>query len=240
MSEKIIHKKNINSTNTFLKENYQAYDNYTTIYADHQLLGKGRISHTWYDEPRKNLLMSVLVKDQDLNKYLDQITLVVAGVIYQVLSEYLLDIKIKWPNDIYVNDKKICGILTEAVSIDDSVEAIIIGIGLNVNGFVYPLEIVHNVTSLYLLTNKKFSRKKILKRIIKILQSDIECLKQGDQKYLEIIKNNFYLQNKMINFEKNGIINDGIVLGIDLEGKLIVKTQNDIIHLYSGEVTLKK
>ncbi len=237
---RIIHKKEINSTNTYLKENYKTFADYTVLYADHQTAGKGRITHNWYDEKKQNLLMSIIIKDLQLDSYLDRITLVVAVAVYNVLTKYITDISIKWPNDIYVSSKKICGILTEGIMMNNHLEAIIIGIGLNVNGVVYPEEIKNSTSSLKLLTGRTFNRKRLLKKIVKGIRNEISLLQQNSNAYLEVIKNNFYLQNKMINFEKNGIINNGMVLGIDDSGQLIVKTDSETLHLYSGEVTLKK
>ncbi len=240
MKKKIIFKKEIDSTNIFLKSNYQEFDHFTVCYADHQTKGKGRISHKWYDEAGKNLLMSILLKDISLNNYLNDLTLVVAVALYKVLSKYIADISIKWPNDIYVNGSKICGILTEGVTLNNQIEAIIVGIGLNVNGINYPDDIKDNTTSLKILTGKTFNRKYILKEIVKVLNSELEILKQDDKTYLQVIRDNFYLLNKTINYEKNNVIYSGDVLGIDDDGKLIVLVDGKNEYLFTGEVTLKK
>lgn len=236
---KIIFKKEINSTNTYLKENFNVLDNGTIIYADHQTEGRGRTTHNWFDESGKNLLMSILYKDKELNQYLDKITLVVAVAVYNVLSKYINDISIKWPNDIYVSGKKICGILCEGITYKEDV-AVVVGIGLNVNGTIYPSDIKDNTTSLKLITNKTYSRKRILKKIYEELTKEIKKLKQNDFSFLNIIQNNFYLLNKTINYIKQDITYTGKVLGIDSDGKLIVLVDNQEVILNSGEVTIKK
>ena len=121
----IIFKKEINSTNTYLKENYNTLNNETIIYTNHQTEGRGRTTHNWYDEDGKNLLMSILYKDHSLNEFLDKITLVVAVGVYKVLIKYLNDVTIKWPNDIYVSGKKICGILCEGITSNNDVALVI-------------------------------------------------------------------------------------------------------------------
>ena len=238
--KKILFKKEIDSTNTHLKTNYQKFNHFTVLYTNHQTKGKGRISHNWYDEKGKNLLMSILLKDLSLNNYLNDLTLVVAVAVYKVLEKYISNITIKWPNDIYVNGLKICGILTEGVTINNQIEAIIVGIGLNVNGTVYPDDIKNNTTSLKILTNKTFNRKRLLKKIVKTFKKELDLLKQNDRSYLQVIRDNFYLLNKTINYEKNNNIYTGKVLGIDDDGKLIVDVNNKTEYLFTGEVTLKK
>lgn len=237
---KILFKKTIDSTNTFLKKHYNEYNHFTVLYTNHQTKGKGRITHNWYDEAGKNLLMSILLKDYELNNYLNDLTLVVAVAVYKVLSKYISNISIKWPNDIYVNGLKICGILTEGVTINNQIEAIIVGIGLNVNGTIYPDDIKNNTTSLKILTNKTFNRKRLLKKIVKTFKKELDLLKQNDRSYLQVIRDNFYLLNKIINYEKNNNIYTGKVLGIDDDGKLIVDVNNKTEYLFTGEVTLKK
>lgn len=238
--KKVLFKKEINSTNTFLKENYDCFNHFTICYANHQTKGKGRTTHNWFDEKGKNLLMSILLKDLMLNDYLNDLTLVVAVAVYKVLNKYISNIAIKWPNDIYVNGLKICGILTEGVTINNQIEAIIIGIGLNVNGTNYPEDIKNNTTSLKLLTKKTFNRKRLLKKIVKCLKEELNLLKTNNKNYLQIIRDNFYLLNKTINYEKNNTIYSGVVLGIDDDGKLIVEVDGNKEYLFTGEVTLKK
>lgn len=238
--KKILFKKEISSTNTYLKTNYQNFNHFTVLYANHQTNGRGRISHNWYDEAGKNLLMSILLKDLSLNNYLNDLTLVVAVAVFKVLEKYISNITIKWPNDIYVNGLKVCGILTEGVTINNQIEAIIVGIGLNVNGTIYPENIKNNTTSLKLLTNKTYNRKCLLKRIVNNLEKELDLLKQNDKSYLQVIRDHFYLLNKTIKYEKNNTIYTGQVLGIDDDGKLIVDVNDEIEYLFTGEVTLKK
>ena len=237
--KQIIFKKEINSTNTYLKENYNNLKNETIIYTNHQTNGRGRTTHNWYDEDGKNLLMSILYKDTTLNEFLYKITLVVAVGIYNVLIKYLDNVSIKWPNDIYVAGKKICGILCEGITSNNDI-VLVVGIGLNVNGTIYPDDIKENTTSLKLITNKTYSKKKLLKKIYKELTKEINKLKQKDYSFLNIIQENFYLKDKTINYIKQDVTYTGKVLGIDEEGKLIVLVDNQKVILNSGEVVIKK
>ena len=79
-----------------------------------------------------------------------------------------------------------------------------------------------------------------MKKIVKTFKKELDLLKQNDRSYLQVIRDNFYLLNKTINYEKNNNIYTGKVLGIDDDGKLIVDVNNKTEYLFTGEVTLKK
>ena len=123
----------IDSTNTYLKQNYENLDNFTFVRADLQTSGRGRSSRKWLSKKGDNLLFSLLIKDKELiNKY-KALSINSAYLVLKILEEYgLKNLSLKWPNDIYVNGNKICGILLESVS-KQEIECLIIGIGLNVN-----------------------------------------------------------------------------------------------------------
>ena len=130
---KLIHFDVINSTNTFLKDNYHNYQHLTFVSADSQTKGKGREAKKWLSEKGKNLLFSVLIKNEKLIEKYKTLSIVCGYSVLEVLMDYgLSNISIKWPNDVYVDDKKICGILLEAVS-KQEIEFLIVGIGINVN-----------------------------------------------------------------------------------------------------------
>ena len=127
-----IHFKEIDSTNTWLKENYRTLEDMTSVSARLQTAGRGRRGRSW-ESQEGNLYLSLLLKDEKCLRHVDAISTVSAYLILKVLEGYgIKDLGIKWPNDIYVKDEKICGILLESVS-TDRLECLIIGIGLNVN-----------------------------------------------------------------------------------------------------------
>lgn len=228
----------VDSTNTYLKANYQVLSNKTVVYTNHQTAGRGRTSHNWYDEPGKNLLFSILYKEANLKNYLKIITLKVAESIYKVISKEVSKVTIKWPNDIYVNGLKLCGILTESVIENDNLKALIIGIGINVNETLYPVDIKDQITSLKLLTKKTYSRKKLLNKLVKEITKDINEMLLTNTYNLDIIKNNSFLQDKVIIFKKGDENSQGLVKGINDNGDLLVETNGKIITLYNGEVNI--
>ena len=140
------------STNSELRMRLGELDNLSVIAAVEQTAGRGQGSHTWYSSPRTNLTFSILYRfpedGQGLLKVADM--LLVTQITTLGIRDYLLckgiTARIKWPNDIWVGDRKICGILIENILDGDRIEASIVGIGLDVNEETWPEELPNPVS----------------------------------------------------------------------------------------------
>ena len=140
------------STNSELRMRLGELDNLSVIAAVEQTAGRGQGSHTWYSSPRTNLTFSILYRfpedGQGLLKVADM--LLVTQITTLGIRDYLLTkgitAGIKWPNDIWVGDRKICGILIENILDGDRIEASIVGIGLDVNEETWPEELPNPVS----------------------------------------------------------------------------------------------
>ena len=127
---KIIHFEEISSTNKYIKENYDSLENFTFVVADYQSDGKGRENRSWISPSNENLLFSFLIKDKKLFQDYKALSIGTATLVGRFLEFIGIEnVMIKWPNDVYVNDKKICGILLEG----NIEKYIALGVGLNVN-----------------------------------------------------------------------------------------------------------
>lgn len=124
--------ESLGSTNDFLKENHSYFPHMTFIRADHQEKGRGQHDRLWSSKPNENITCSVLLKDIDILK-MPQIKAWIVDGLLAFLNEQGVNARFKEPNDLYVNDKKIAGILIETQSLEETFDYIIIGIGLNVN-----------------------------------------------------------------------------------------------------------
>ncbi len=126
--------KEVDSTNSEALRQFEASDDFTVFAAEFQTSGRGQKGTSWESEPGKNLTFSILLKT-DTIKAEDQF--IIAQIVTVGIKRYLrnigIDAKIKWPNDIYVGDKKICGILIEHFLAGDTLSGSIVGIGLNMN-----------------------------------------------------------------------------------------------------------
>ena len=149
---RIIWLDSVKSTNSELRMRLGELDNLSVIAAVEQTAGRGQGSHTWYSSPRTNLTFSILYRfpedGQGLLKVADM--LLVTQITTLGIRDYLLSkgitAGIKWPNDIWVGDRKICGILIENILDGDRIEASIVGIGLDVNEETWPEELPNPVS----------------------------------------------------------------------------------------------
>lgn len=230
---KTIHFETIDSTNTYLKENYEKLDNFTFVSADFQSAGRGRNNRNWKSEKGENLLFSLLIKDKALIDKFSSLSVISAFSIIKVLN--LEHLSIKWPNDIYYKDSKLCGILLEAVTRNE-IECLIIGIGLNVNQREFVGEYKRTPTSLYQITNQTQDMKIIKDKIFNQLYNDFMKVKEGYDFYNDI-KEYDYLKDREVYAEINNEVKQIKVLGIDSDYSLKVLQDNKTYNLSSGEVT---
>lgn len=234
--DKYIHFDEIDSTSTYLKHNYKDYDTFTFVSANYQSDGHGRNNRNWYGQKGKDLLFSFLIKDKEIIENYAKLSLICAKTIMELLLEFgIKEISYKWPNDVYVNGKKICGILLEGVSYSNNIEAIIIGIGINVNSFDFPSGIEDIATSIKMETMKEYNLEEIKLKAYKILKTNILNFK--DSEYITYLRENNYLINKDVYaFYKNKkeLVK---VLDINNDNSLKVEMNGDILNIYSGEIT---
>ncbi len=132
MSYTILEYKTLDSTNTFLKNHYEALSHLTIVRTRHQTAGRGQFDRTWSSKPNDNILCSILLKDIALDKVEFHKQWVEQGLI-RYLQNQGLSVTFKAPNDLYIGTKKICGILTESKSDAQRFNYVVIGFGLNVN-----------------------------------------------------------------------------------------------------------
>jgi len=230
---KQIHFNIINSTNQYLKENYKKLEHLTIVTADHQTNGRGRFNRKWED--KDDLLFSILIK-VNLNTPIDY-SLVIAKTVLTVLNNYLGNLSIKWPNDIMVGDRKICGILLEGVT-TSKIECVIIGVGININTKEFSDGLLIKATSIYNEIAKEINKLDLLNEIKEEFLNDYYDYIKGNKDYLNIINNNFYLRNKKVTFTYNNKLLNGKVIGLNENGKLIINKDGELIEISSGEVTL--
>lgn len=227
-----IHLSSVDSTNAYLKRNYKNLDNLTFVSSDKQTNGKGRNDRVWKSENGKNLLFSLLIlSDELINKY-KAISLITAVSISQVLEELgINDVSIKWPNDVYVKDRKICGILLEAIT-TNKMECLIVGVGLNVNQINFNEEYLINPTSIADILNKEIDLEELKD---KVYQKILFNLNNDD--FYDYIHEHDYLKGKqayaLIDNEKELVD----IVGINSNYSLKIKRNNSEIYIESGEIS---
>ena len=221
----------VDSTNNYIKQNLDKLDNYTLVIAKHQTRGKGRITRSWYDD-RNSLTSSMLIKDVKGDP--KHLSLIASYAVFKALKELDLDVKIKWPNDIFLNDKKLCGILIETV-ITDKIDAVI-GFGINTNTKAFPESII--ATSIYLEKGIEIDNLKLSKRVCELIVEGYEKIDFKD--IIKLNKDNAYLMGKKVRLNYYGDGIEGVVKDLDENGNIIIDTGIATIGVFSGELTLLK
>ena len=235
---KSYHFTSIDSTSTYLKKNYKDYDNLTFVSADFQTHGHGRYNRNWVSRNKENLLFSILIKDQKLIEKYNCLSLASAVCIHDVLENLgLSNVSIKWPNDVLVDDKKICGILLEGISSGGSIDAIVVGIGINVNSTNFNDVLLNAPTSIYLQTKKKTSLDDFKNIVYEKMIETFNDINSGNTEYLDTVRNNNYLKRKFVYANINDKKTLVEVIDINEDNTLKVKLNDEYLDLFSGEIT---
>ena len=192
MEWKIVHIDETDSTNRWLcqwvGDAHESRDGQAVcVVADYQTAGRGCGTNTWEAERGKNLLYSMLIHPADVpvnRQFL--ISMAVANSIAKVVSEYVGNVSIKWPNDIYVGDKKICGILIEHTLKGSVVKDSIIGVGLNVNQLRFVSD-APNPVSLANLTGRTFDTGMLLQQLLAAFDEEMADVEGVRSRYLPLL-----------------------------------------------------
>ena len=230
---KTIHFDIIDSTNTYLKENYKDLDNFTFVDTSFQTNGRGRNNRTWKSEKGENLLFSLLIKDEILISEFKSLSIVSALSVIKAIN--IDNLSIKWPNDVYYKDKKLAGILLEGIS-TNKIECLIIGIGININQEEFVGDYKKEPTSLYRILNKKVDIEKLKIKIYENIEHNFNLIKENYDFYDEIFKLD-YLKNKDVFANINNSTKAIKVLGINKDYSLKVKTKDEMLNLETGEIS---
>lgn len=221
----------IPSTNSFLKEMSanQLLEDFTVVVAENQTEGKGQRGNEWKVESAKSLTFSLLIKNFSVIKFNPFILNILTPVsVFQVLSSYnFRNLKIKWPNDILAENKKIGGILIENIFKSQDKIDVIIGIGLNVNQTKF--ENLPNASSLKLLLNKDFNKVELLHQIVLQIENNYQkLLSFGEEYFWSFYNENLYRKNVPSVFEKIDKSRfQGIIQKVSSDGKLVVQLEDD-------------
>lgn len=234
MTIKRIDLDEIDSTNNYAKIHNSELENMTFIFANKQTNGHGRMNREWDSGDGNNMLLSLFVKENELINRFESMSIFFAVTIYKLLDSFgLKNINIKWPNDVFVDDEKIAGILLEG-SIP---KYLIIGIGLNVNEKQLKFD---TSTSMVNSLKHEIPLNELKEKYIEIVKNELTDFKKDNSDYLQIANSHNYLLDKEIVFEYQNNFLSGIAKQIDPDNKLVIQTKEKIIRVNYGEITLKK
>lgn len=244
VAKEVLYFDTIDSTNTKAQELAEkGYPSGTLVVADKQESGKGRRGRSWVSPSGTGIFMTLMIKPDINPNNASMLTLVaalaVAKAITSVTGEEAL---IKWPNDIVVNGKKVCGILTEMNAQFDYINHIVVGIGINVHNESFPEEISQMASSLMIEAGgKRFHRAQIIAETMSYFEQYYDTfLKTQDlsalvREYDELLVN----RNKSVRVLDPKEPFDGKAMGITSKGELIVDTWESRKLVSSGEVSVR-
>ena len=232
---KLYNFKTLSSTNDKAKYFADKGQNKLVVIAERQKNGRGRFGRKWSSESG-GLYMTILLKEENLEniKYLTFIAAVSVAKAIKKISK--LNSKVKWPNDVMVNDKKICGILTETVSRNEKYA--LIGIGVNINQKKFSKNIANKATSLKIETNKNYNIKNISRKIMKEFNSLYNYYnKKNYNKIINIWKKYSHTLGKSIKVKTLSGSYIGKAVDIDENCNLILRLNNGRIKkIVEGDI----
>lgn len=223
----------VDSTNNICKEIGKGEFNNSLLIARSQTGGRGRLGRNFISKKDKGIYMSLLLKPTLSLKDVSKVTCVVGTSILKVLSEYINErLYIKWVNDIYLNDKKICGILTESKIENNNLKYIIIGIGLNLEHQVFPEDV--NASSIFDETGISINIFELIGKITNQILMDIKDL--NNISHVNYFKEHMYLLNDNVEILLQNRKYVGKVKGINDSFELIMSIKGNNKIISSGEI----
>lgn len=239
VGQKIIHLASVDSTNNYTAKLVKdgKIDSGAVILSDIQTEGRGQRSNSWQSRPFENLTFSFLLKPNLLNN-ISSITInhCVSLALFEFIKEQGCIPQLKWPNDIYVNNLKIAGILIENNFNSGQVINSIIGIGVNINQQSFDSL---KATSLSLLTGKSYDVQGVLFDIIYHLNRQFNlCISTSSIAIKEAYDLNLWKSGEIIQFTLNDKLTKGIVKGTNEEGSLLIELDQVIVPFRNGEIII--
>jgi BirA family biotin operon repressor/biotin-[acetyl-CoA-carboxylase] ligase len=200
----------------------------TCVFAEHQKKGRGRLGRTWEAPKGKNVLLSVLLRPQSPPSEVPRLTLAASVAVARAVErETGLRPGIKWPNDVLLGDKKVCGILTEMSAEVDRVKYVVIGIGVNANSVAKDLP--EGATSLREAAGREIHRPSFARTLLQELEAEYSRVKDG--RFDETAKEweeYTVTSGRRVSATVSGRKIQGQAAGIDLDGALWIRRDNGL------------
>lgn len=211
--------------------------------AEQQKAGRGRLGRSWVSPKETGIWMSILLKPDFSPEIASQVTILGALAAADAIRKVTkLDCQIKWPNDLVLNKKKVCGILTEMGVCDGRIQYLVPGIGINVNTEYFPDEIQDKATSLRLEGGKVYAREDIIAEFLNSfeLYYDDFCETCSLKNVVNYYNSILISRGKKVKIVEKIKTDIGVALGIDELGRLKVRTeQGEERTIVSGEVSVR-
>lgn len=232
----VIFFREVDSTNRQLSTRANEAADGTALVADHQTAGRGRMGRAWFSPAGANVYLSILLRPQVSLAQISTLPLVAGCAVARTVNKLAADVpvKLKWPNDLHVNGKKLGGILCEMAAETDNVQHVVVGIGLNVNlrRSHLPAAIARTATSLAIETRKTYARAEVVAELLNQFEAAYNVWAvEGLEPFLPEIAAIDSLKGRFIRVEQTGRrVVEGMAEGVAVDGTLSLR-QADGTHI---------
>jgi BirA family transcriptional regulator, biotin operon repressor / biotin---[acetyl-CoA-carboxylase] ligase len=209
--------------------------------AEQQTAGRGRAAHAWYSAQSAGIYCSVILRPPLPPSEALILSLAAGLAVHAAIQSRAprLPLDLKWPNDVLIHDKKVCGILTELNAEATRVRHLVVGIGINVNHTSFPEELRPTATSLRLATGYEWSRVELCASLLKSLDREYRTLLDRSDARESVLRRfqerSSYARGRPVSIAENGEF-EGVTYGLDSRGFLQVHTEQGIRTVFSGTV----
>jgi BirA family biotin operon repressor/biotin-[acetyl-CoA-carboxylase] ligase len=213
----------------------------TVLLAEEQTAGRGRGAHTWHSVRSAGIYCSVILRPKVPPSHALVLSLAAGLAVHSAVEEIgaFANLDLRWPNDLLLDGRKFCGILTEMSAEATRVRHLVVGIGLNVNHRSFPPELQEQATSLRLVSGTEWSRVELTSALLKSLDREYRGLLQGTAGREAIVRRfserSSYVRGKPVRIDDNGGF-EGVTEGLDSQGFLQVRTAQGLRTVLSGTV----
>ena len=242
IGREIIYKKTIDSTNSMaFKLALSGKSEGTCVIAEAQQAGRGRLNRTWFSPEGKNLYLSIILRPNIEPSKIYPITFISCLAVYDTIEVVSGIVPgLKWPNDVLINSKKVCGTLVEISAESDMVKFVIAGIGLNVNMEEKDLaeDIKHRATSLYMETKRSYNRAYICGVMLNAFEKYYEVFKKaGGGEICRLWEERAKINGRYIEVNQMGETIRGVSEGIAATGALLLNVDGTTKRIIVGDTT---
>lgn len=242
--DKVHYFEELDSTSTYAKKiATDDSESGTLVISEVQVDGRGRLGRNWQSPKGSGIWMSIILKpDLEPTKASKITQISAAALVLSINKMYNLDAKIKWPNDIVIDGKKVCGVLTEMNAELNHINYIVVGIGVNVNTKEFSSELSEKATSLFMITSKESDRIPLIGEILRTFERlyNSYLAAYDFAEILNINKKHSATLNKEVIVSRRNDLVKGFAYDLNDEGELLIRKENgEIETIYYGEVSVR-
>lgn len=241
--DRVEHFADVTSTNDIALERAgQGASHGTVIVADAQRAGRGRLGRVWHSPPDAGIYLSAVVRAANWSETLSLVTLAAGLAVVDGLREATgLAAELKWPNDVVVGRpwRKLAGILSETAASSREVDAVIVGIGINLRGTAFPPEMEHRATAVEVELGRPVDRAHCITEVLAALARGMSRLRDGDRDWVtqEWRRHGAAgLRGSPVRWNEDTSVRRGLAVDIDDTGALLIDAGGRVDRVISGEV----